>query len=125
MIDLGENDARLVEESPTRVGQLDPARLAPEQLHVELAFERANLLAERRLLDAKPRGGARDVGLLGHGNEVTQVPHFHDPYLTDMNITHSIYWIDWRRRAMLGLFPPLVWRGARCKGMECRQRSAC
>ncbi len=94
MIEMSENDARIVEESAARIGQLDPARLAPEQLHVELALEGANLLAERRLLDAQPRGGARDVALFRYGNEVTQVTQLHYPYLTDMDKTTSIYLIE-------------------------------
>src|SRR5437660_6083822 len=48
-----EHDPRFREKGFARRGQLDSARLAPEQLEFELGFERANLLAERRLLDAR------------------------------------------------------------------------
>src|SRR5207245_8245751 len=77
VIDLREDYACLVEEGAPRVGQLDPAWLAPEQLRVEFAFERADLLTERRLLDAQSRGGARDMRLLRHGNEISKVSKLH------------------------------------------------
>jgi len=65
------------EVDATRVGQFDAARLATKQLHIELAFQRFNLLAERRLLHAQSFSGARNVSFLGDRNEVPKVPQFH------------------------------------------------
>src|SRR3954451_19237741 len=59
------------------LGQLDAARLAVEQLHIELVFERADLLAQGRLLDAEPFRRAGDMALLGNGDEVAKVTQFH------------------------------------------------
>ena len=52
VLDPVEDPPRLGEERFACLGQLDPARLAPEQLHLELGFESPDLLTERRLLDA-------------------------------------------------------------------------
>jgi len=69
--------AGIFEVDATGVGQLDTARFAAEQLHVEFAFQRLDLLAERRLLHAKPFSGARDVPFLSDRNEISEVPEFH------------------------------------------------
>jgi len=38
----------------TGLGQFDATRLAAEQLDIKLTFQRFDLLAQRRLLNAKP-----------------------------------------------------------------------
>jgi hypothetical protein len=53
--------AGIFEVGATGVGQLDTARFAAEQLYVEFAFQRLDLLAERRLLHAKPFSGTREL----------------------------------------------------------------
>src|SRR5437868_11971952 len=58
-------------------GQLDSARLATEQLEFELGFERAKLLAERRLLDVEPRCRASHMTFLRDGNEISEMAQFH------------------------------------------------
>ena len=72
-----EDRPRLGEKGCARLGQLDAARLAAEQLDLELGFERPDLLAERRLLDAEPLGGAGDMAFLGDRDEVAEVAQFH------------------------------------------------
>ena len=67
----------VVEQRLSRRGQFDAARLAAKQHHVEFAFQRANLLRQRRLLDAEPLGGAGDMALFGDRYEVAQVTQFH------------------------------------------------
>jgi len=47
---LGEHGAGIFEQRSSSVGQLDAARLAAKELHVEFAFEGLYLLTERRLL---------------------------------------------------------------------------
>ena len=93
--------ARFGEKRLARLGQLDPARLAPEQLHVELGFERADLLAERRLLDAEPLGRAGDVTLLGDGDEIAEVAQFHSHTYNVSN--SSRYHILDTARQLLGI----------------------
>ena len=48
--------------------------LLPPKVH---ALEVTNLKAQRRLLDAEPLGGSREVSLLGDRNEVAQVSQIH------------------------------------------------
>src|SRR5262245_39322537 len=77
VVELSKRCAGLVEESAAGVGELDAAWLAAEQLHIEFALQRLDLLAERRLLHAEPLGGARDVRFLGDRDEIAKVPQFH------------------------------------------------
>ena len=53
------------------------ARLAPEELDVELGLERLDLLAERRLLHAQPLGRPGDMLLLGDGDEIAEMTQLH------------------------------------------------
>lgn len=53
-------------------------RMAHEQGGADLAFQRLDLLAERRLLDAEPFGGAGDVALARDGHEVAEMAQFHE-----------------------------------------------
>src|SRR5262245_61558971 len=76
-IELRKGRTRIVEKGGARVSQLNAARLAAEELHVELAFDRLDLLTEWRLLHPKALGGARDVTFFGDGDKVTQMPQFH------------------------------------------------
>ena len=71
--ELREDGARIVEHCAAGIGQLDAARLAAEQLHIELALERLDLLAERRLLHAEPLGRPGDVALLGDRDEIAKM----------------------------------------------------
>jgi hypothetical protein len=59
------------------VGQRDALRVPPEEPRAERRLERLNLLAERRLLDAQARRGARHVARLGDGDEVAEVTKIH------------------------------------------------
>ena len=51
----------IFQQRAARLGQFDAARLAMEQLHVELSLQCLDLLAERRLLHAEPLGGPGDM----------------------------------------------------------------
>jgi hypothetical protein len=46
-------------------------------LHVELPLQRANLLAERRLLHPQPLGGSRDVPFLSDRDEIAEMTELH------------------------------------------------
>src|SRR5262249_41636913 len=72
-LEVGERGAGVVKKSAAGVGQFHAARLAAKQLHADLALDRFDLPAERRLLRAKPLGGARNVSFLGDRNEDPQV----------------------------------------------------
>ena len=63
-------------ERPASVSA-DAARMAHEQRRVDLALERADLLAERRLLHVQLLGRAGDVALVGDGDEVAEMAQFH------------------------------------------------
>jgi len=52
--------------------------MAQEERHLDLAFERTDLLAERRLLQSEPLRGTGDVALLGDGDEVAEMTEFHE-----------------------------------------------
>src|SRR5262245_57013258 len=86
MIDVGQDRTGIGEQRRAGVGQLDAARLAAKQLHIELPLQCANLLAERRLLHAEPFRRPRDVLYLGDGDEISKVPELHLPFPIDMNI---------------------------------------
>src|SRR5205085_7892865 len=77
MLDPIQDRPCFSEERLARLGQLDTARFAPEELYLEFGFERADLLAQRRLLNAQPLRRASDMALLGDGDEIAKVPQFH------------------------------------------------
>src|SRR5581483_4715729 len=103
VVDARQHRTRILEQGPARFGQLDAARLAAEELHVELGLECADLLAERRLLDAQPLRRAGDVTRFGHGDEIAQMAKLHMEYISRMDNDVSIYWTD-------GDNAPSVWR---------------
>ena len=57
--------------------ELDAARGPVEERLPELGLEAADLLRQRRLGDVQAFGGTAEVPLLGHGEEVAQVPQLH------------------------------------------------
>src|SRR5215472_16257930 len=69
--------ARALKQGSTGIGQLNAARLAPKQLDIELAFDRVDLPAERRLLYAEPFFGPRDVPFLGDRDEIAELSQLH------------------------------------------------
>lgn len=81
MIDASENGARILEQRHSGIGQPHAARQAMKQPHIELALERTDLLAERRLLDAELRRRAGDMAGFGDGDEITEMAELHNPYL--------------------------------------------
>jgi hypothetical protein len=74
---LGEGLAHLVEEEATGAGQPHVVRGAVEQPSPQLAFEPADLLAERRLCDVLALGRPPKVQLLGERDEIPQLTEFH------------------------------------------------
>jgi len=70
---LSEHRPGAVEEHATSLRQIDSARLASEELDVELALDLLNALAEWWLLHAELFGRAGDVAFLGDRKKVPQV----------------------------------------------------
>jgi hypothetical protein len=77
VIDLRKHDTGIVKEGAPGIGQFDAARLAAEQLGIDLAFDRPDLPAERRRLHPKPFSGPRNVPFLGDGYYIAKLPEFH------------------------------------------------
>jgi hypothetical protein len=73
---------RSVEKNAPGFGQLDPARLAEKELHVELVFNRLDPLTERGLLQAKALCGSGNVTFLCNGDKLTEVAQLHDIFLS-------------------------------------------
>ena len=76
-VDRCEDRACVLEEALARGGERHPAPVAGEQCDAELALERADLLAQRRLRDMQPRRRPMEMQLLGHRDEVTKMPQLH------------------------------------------------
>jgi hypothetical protein len=89
-----EHDARFRQQGFAGLGQLDTARLAPEQLDLELGLEGTDLLAERRLLDAEPRCRASHMAFLSDGYKIAEMAQFHFPYTEHITLAITIYWTE-------------------------------
>src|ERR1700722_6563994 len=63
------------EQLLARGGQPSSARVAGEQLHAELTFERADLARQHRLCDVQALGGAAEVQFFGDCHEVAKFAH--------------------------------------------------
>jgi hypothetical protein len=57
--------------------QRDGPAIAVEQADFQVAFERLDLLGERRTRDMQPLRRATEVQLFGDGHEVAQLPQLH------------------------------------------------
>ena len=66
----------LLDESAPGLGHPDAARQALEQGDAELRLQEPDLTGERRLPDAEPLGGARNVPLFGDREHVAEVAQF-------------------------------------------------
>ncbi len=74
---MREDHARLLDEQPSGVGQLDVPFGPVEQRNSQFRFELPNLLAERRLAQMEPLGGPAEVQRVGHGHDVPQMTKLH------------------------------------------------
>ena len=72
-VELGDRAPGASEQRGSRGGQLHPPRRAYEQDDSEIALELADRARERRLRHVQPLGGAAEVQLLGHRDEVAQL----------------------------------------------------
>ena len=74
----GERTASLAQERTSCLGEFDAAGVADEQRGTQLTLERADRGRQAGLRDRHRLGGPREVLLLGHRDEVFQVPQLHD-----------------------------------------------
>src|SRR5262245_1638551 len=77
LVEMRQHGAGIVQENAPGVGQLDPARLAPKQLHIKLTFHSLDAEAERGLLHAKPLRGSCNMSFLRNCDEVSEVSQLH------------------------------------------------
>ena len=68
---------RLFVEHAAGLGQGNRPALAREQAHAQLFFQQLDLAAERRLGDMQFFGGAGEVALARHGDEIAQLSQVH------------------------------------------------
>ena len=81
MIRLDEHTSCLLDEQAARLRQADPARRPLDEWQSHLGLEAADLLGQRGLSDPEPLGSTREMRLLGHHDEVSQVAEFHNASL--------------------------------------------
>lgn len=71
LLDAGEDGPSLFEKHHPTGGQVDALGVALEQVEPQLLFQGSNLLAEGRLLHVQAGGGAGEMSLFGHHDEIT------------------------------------------------------
>ena len=76
-VELGEDVARPGDEQLAGAGERDLARRALDEREPDLGLQALDLLRERRLGDVLARRGAREVALVGEGDEIAQLAQFH------------------------------------------------
>jgi hypothetical protein len=69
------------QERLARSGQRHRAAVAMKERLAELALQATDLRADRRLGDRHAIGGARELRLLGHRDEVGELPKIHNESL--------------------------------------------
>ena len=74
---LRQDDSRLLHEHAARLGELHLALGAVEKRNPEFLFELPDLMAEGRLTEIEPLGGAAEVQRLGQSNDVAKVAQLH------------------------------------------------
>jgi hypothetical protein len=72
-----DDASRAFAKEPPGFGQLDAAWIADEQRRADFALEFEDLLAQRRLGDPQVGRRIREMQMLGHRKEVTQLTKFH------------------------------------------------
>ena len=84
---MHDHHARPLEKCPPFCRHFDAPARAVKQFQPKLPFQRPDLLAERRLGQPQPPGRAPEMQLLGHGDEVAQMPQFHaDRYVLSIGL---------------------------------------
>ena len=77
LVGLIHQRAGMRQQRRTAGGEGDGAAVAVEQADLQVAFERLDLLGQRRTRDVQPLGRTTEVQLLGDGHEVAQLAQLH------------------------------------------------
>ena len=77
VVGLAEQDPGPLDDLLAGVGQHDVAGVALDELDAELALELLDLGRQRGLADEAGLGGAAEVAVVGHGDEVVEVAQVH------------------------------------------------
>ncbi|RDI29801.1 hypothetical protein DFR72_105220 [Lentzea flaviverrucosa] len=91
-LDAAQRPARLGQQRPSGLGQLDLAGGAQEQRRAQLDLQCADRRRETRLGDAQPVRGSGEMALLGDREEVFELPEFHDSSPAVLNEISSLRW---------------------------------
>jgi hypothetical protein len=97
LLGLRQDRLGVGKEGAAGVGQRHAARMALEQRDLDLAFQGADLLRQRRLLHAELLGGTGDMAFVGHSDEVAEMAQFHR-YISEIWKGERSYMTDgmWR-----------------------------
>jgi hypothetical protein len=77
LVGLSYQCPRMGQQRRTGDGQRDGAAVTVEQANLQIAFERLDLLGQRRTRNVQPLGRAREIQLFGDGHEVAQLAQLH------------------------------------------------
>ena len=77
VLDLRERGARVWQQRRAGRGQGHRAAVAQKHPLTELGLEPPDLLADRGLRDSEPLGGTGEVRLVGHRDEIRELPELH------------------------------------------------
>src|SRR5262249_35060810 len=92
LLRLGDQGPRFFQEHASGIGQLHASLRPVKKGGLQLSLEAPDLLAQGRLRDAQPRGGAPKMELLGDGEEVTQVAELHAAtHITNVSVLPGKY----------------------------------
>ena len=81
LVGLLERRARFLEEALADMGECDAAGLAGEELGAEHGLERLDLRAQRRRRNIELARRAREMQLVGDGNEIPEMAELHEARL--------------------------------------------
>ncbi|BBX84677.1 hypothetical protein MAUB_25500 [Mycolicibacterium aubagnense] len=73
-VSLGHQRPRVGQQRRARGSEAHRPAVTIEQIHLEITFERLDLLRQGRPGDVQTVGGAAEIQLIGNGDEVPQLP---------------------------------------------------
>jgi hypothetical protein len=85
-----EHASRLLEKDRTGGRQCHAAAIAVEQPDPHLSLQSADLTAQRRLDDVHACGGAPEVQLFGHGDEVAEMAGLDDAAKVSQHVQQGL-----------------------------------
>jgi hypothetical protein len=88
-IDLSKDPSGAVKQDRASLGHLNAARRSFEERNAEFFFKRAQLLAKRRLRDAKPFGSPRHRSRFRDSGEISKVAELDRRYPLSISQLHA------------------------------------